>query len=80
MTKAEDVRKIRIKQVSEIMCVVFDKGENVIKENLISHLMCEYGASRRSVIEYISAAKFLIKFKEENGLYIKAPDMASDLQ
>jgi len=69
MTKAEDVRKARIATISEVMRKIFNNGENILKEKLISNLTYEYGVARRLALEYINSAHALIDFEEKEGIY-----------
>jgi len=64
-------RIIRMNQVMEMIQKTFDAGRDVDKEKLIAICGLEMGASRRTSLEYIEAAKALMGFAEEKGIFKK---------
>ena len=69
MTKREEENKTRIKEISNVMELVFSKSQGIKKEELISQFMFAFGCSRRKILEYIDATHATLKFKEDEGEY-----------
>ena len=67
---SSNVRKARINLLVSVFRRVVDEKRTVYREALISELSLKYGVSRRTALEYINTALYVLHFPD---IFTKKP-------
>lgn len=72
MSINENIRRARIGMIREALLKAITSGRTVDREKLIAAFMLDFGSSRRTTNEYISAAITLADLVEDKGIIKKS--------